>query len=97
MYLWVSGRCNATHKSNKIFKLDLAVSDAETVKTVMNDYYKFDEIYTVYNNKATFNGIAKAVYSQFKNAGSQDLIVFYYAGHEVKKKAYDMERDIIEL
>ncbi len=72
-----------SYKSNKISKLDLAVDDAETVKKVMNDYYKFDEIYTIYNDKATFNGIARTVYSQLKNAGPQDLIVFYYAGHGI--------------
>ncbi len=70
-----------SYQSDKISKLDLAVSDAETVKNLLNDYYQFDEIYTLYNEKATFNGIAREIYSKFKNAGPQDLIVLYYAGH----------------
>lgn len=71
------------YKSEKISSLDLAVSDAESVKNLMNDYYKFDEIYTLYNNKATFTGISREVYSQLKKAGPQDLIVLYFAGHGI--------------
>lgn len=71
------------YQSEKISKLDLAVSDAETVKDLLKDHFKFDEIYTLYNSEATFNGIAREVYSKLKYAGPQDLIVFYYAGHGI--------------
>ncbi len=71
------------YKSDKISKLDLAVNDAESFKKLLNDQFYFDEIYTLYNDRATFTAISREVYSRLKNAGSQDLIVLYYAGHGI--------------
>jgi hypothetical protein len=71
------------YKSEKISKLDLAVSDAQNIKGVLNDFYQFDEIYTLYNDKATFTEISREVYSQLKKAGPQDLVVLYFAGHGI--------------
>ena len=71
------------YQSDKISGLDLAVSDAEIVKKLLHDNFQFDEIFTLYNDKATFNNISRELYGNFKNAGPQDLIVFYYAGHGI--------------
>jgi len=71
------------YKSQKISRLDLAVSDAETVKQLLNDYYHFDDIVTLYNEKADFTGIIREVYTRLKNAQTGELIVIYYAGHGI--------------
>jgi len=69
------------YQDDLITDLDLAVSDADTVARLLNEIYGFDEVYTLFNEKANFENLRAFISDTLKKAGSNDLVVFYFAGH----------------
>ncbi len=69
------------YRDATITDLDLAVSDADTVEKLLNDLYDFDRIYKLSNEDANFENLRAMLSDTLRRAGSNDLVVFYFAGH----------------
>jgi hypothetical protein len=69
------------YQDDRITDLDLAVSDADTVARLLKVFYGFDEVHTLFNEKANFENLRAFISDSLKKAGSHDLVVFYFAGH----------------
>lgn len=69
------------YQDARIPDLDLAVSDADTVKTLLKEFYGFDTIYTLYDTDANFENLRALISDTLRKAGTNDLVVFYFAGH----------------
>lgn len=69
------------YQDDRIPDLDLAVSDADTVARLLKAFYGFDEVYPLFNEKANFENLRAFISDTLRKAGSNDLVVFYFAGH----------------
>ena len=69
------------YKDENITDLDLAVSDAETIKKLLKDSYSFDKIYSAYDENTNFENLRALISDTLKNVGANDLVIFYFAGH----------------
>jgi hypothetical protein len=69
------------YKDSRITNLDLAVSDADTVKNLLKNQFNFDEVHTLYNENANFNGLRNMISDKLLGSAPNDLIVFYFSGH----------------
>jgi hypothetical protein len=69
------------YQDPEIPTLDLAVSDADTVKTLLHELFGFDKIYTLYDEAATFENLRAMLSDTLQNVGPNDLVVIYMAGH----------------
>lgn len=94
---------------NRKYNLNYAIADAEAFKNKINESMK--EIttkvntYFVSNDKANKSGILAVLQKVKENANSQDILIFYYAGHGVmsegmngkKKDFYFVPHDVTQL
>ena len=67
-------------------QLDYAVKDAQGVEKVLRDQYSFDNIYTLYNEKATRNGIMAVLQGTLSNVHEDDAVFIFFAGHGATQK-----------
>lgn len=69
------------YQDDRIPDLDLAVSDADTVQQLLKAFYGFEKVYVLFNENANFKNLQAFISDTLKKAGSNDLVVFYFAGH----------------
>jgi len=63
-------------------QLSYAVHDAQGVEDVLRKNYRFDAIYTLYDNDATKEGIMKLLTADLpKTMGPEDSLFVFWAGH----------------
>lgn len=64
-------------------KLETAVRDATAIRDVLLDRYSFsrNRIVELYNAQATRSSIESALYQIGRDAGKDDSVLIYYAGH----------------
>lgn len=80
-WIIVVGIDNYKYSGAGITSLDLAVSDADTIKRIFSDLYNFDRVISLYNKDATAERVRAVLSDTLINVGQNDLVVFYYAGH----------------
>ena len=72
-------------------ELFACVKDAEKIKTYLDELKEKSEVYNIQkpvlltNNKATKNGIAKAIKKMVKKLKDGDTFVFYFSGHGTRE------------
>lgn len=69
------------YKDSRITNLDLAVNDADTVKSLLENQFDFDEIHTLYNENANFDQMRNLISEKLIGSGPNDLIILYFSGH----------------
>ncbi len=62
-------------------QLRYAVRDAKGVASVLRRKYSFDRIVELYDEQAVKSRIMKILQGEFSNAGPNDAILIYFAGH----------------
>ncbi|MES2371902.1 MAG: caspase family protein [Bacteroidota bacterium] len=89
---------------NPKYNLNYAQADASSFRNAIQTGAKeiFSNITTYYvaDNQATKEGIQSALEKVKQNAGAEDLLIFYYAGHGVlndKKEFYLVPYDVTQL
>ncbi|MBU1100994.1 MAG: caspase family protein [Bacteroidetes bacterium] len=58
-----------------------AVNDASEVAKVLQENYKIDKIYTLFDEDATEDGITQMLYNISDEMSAEDNLFIYYAGH----------------
>jgi len=71
------------YQHQSVPKLETAVRDATAIRDVLRDRYGFqkDRIIELYDTQATRSHIEHALYKIGREAGKQDSVLIYYAGH----------------
>jgi uncharacterized caspase-like protein len=67
-------------------RLNNAVNDAKAVEAILKSQYKFDEVKSLYNEKATRENIIKELERLTEAASEKDNVLIYYSGHGDFKK-----------
>ncbi len=67
-------------------QLSYAVKDAKGIEDVLREQYSFDNIYTLYNEQATKNGIMELLQGKLSNAHNDDAVFIFFAGHGITQK-----------
>ncbi len=67
-------------------QLSYAVKDAKGIERVLQEQYSFDNIYTLYNDKATKNGIMAILQGNLSNIHEDDAVLIFFAGHGTTQK-----------
>lgn len=60
-------------------KLSYCVKDSNGLKEILQNEYKFNEVITLYNEKATKQGIIDRILKT--ELGQNDALLIFYAGH----------------
>tara|TARA_B100000029_G_C17554298_1_gene951197 strand:+ start:65 stop:1486 length:1422 start_codon:yes stop_codon:yes gene_type:complete len=71
--------------------LDYCVSDANSIESIMIEKFGFDKdnIFKLVNQEATLNGIRNTFSKIMKEAGKDDQILIYFAGHGITEDLPD--------
>src|SRR3990172_5829102 len=67
-------------------QLSYAVKDAKGIENVLREQYSFDNIYTLYNEQSTKNGIMELLQGKLSNANKDDAVFIFFAGHGTTQK-----------
>ncbi|MDD5434086.1 MAG: caspase family protein [Nitrospira sp.] len=67
-------------------QLSYAVKDAKGIENVLREQYSFDNIYTLYNEQATKNGIMEVLQGKLSNVQEDDAVFIFFAGHGTTQK-----------
>ncbi len=67
-------------------QLAYAVKDAQGIEKILREQYSFDNIYTLYNEKATRNGIMAVLQGTLGNVHEDDAVFIFFAGHGATQK-----------
>ncbi len=67
-------------------QLTYAVKDAKGIEDVLREQYSFDNIYPLYNEQATKNGIMELLQGKLSNAHKDDAVFIFFAGHGITQK-----------
>jgi hypothetical protein len=85
------------YESSELPSLDNAVNDARAIARVIEENYKFDRIYELYDGDATREGIITTIRDCVSALREGDNLLIYYAGHgwmdEVLKEGYWIPSD----
>ncbi len=68
-------------------ELENAVNDAEEVAEVLQETYRFDTVYTIFDKEATRRNIIQKFEWLTKNVTKDDNLLIFYAGHGQFNKA----------
>ena len=68
-------------------QLRYAVRDAKAVASLLRQKYSFDRIVELYDEQAVKSQIMKILQGEFSNAGPNDAILIYFAGHGLTRSS----------
>ena len=66
-----------------------AVRDAKAVEDILESGFRFEKVYTLYDDKATRSAIIRTMEDLGKKLTSEDNLLIYYSGHGVKEQPFN--------
>ncbi|MBN2030857.1 caspase family protein [bacterium] len=69
------------YQTDDVEDLRYAVNDARTIENLLINNFQFDHVMTLYNNQATKDNIIKAISKELGQAGENDGVFIFFAGH----------------
>ena len=72
-------------------QLKYAVNDAKGVAQVLEDRYPVDKVHTLFNEQATRANIMRVLQGTLANAGPEDAVLVYFAGHGISRSTQQGE------
>jgi WD40 repeat protein len=81
---------NAYCPENGIKPLGTATNDAKAIATLLRDEYKYSQIWELFDEQATYEGIQTLLKDTLpQKVGKDDHLLFYFAGHGITRKGKD--------